>query len=302
MSSLVDLADLIRRHATADGPNETAIPRIGLFRASRADEPVCMIYEPSVCIVAQGRKRSMVADREFRYDQSNYLVIKADVPIISHHVDATPGRPFLCMRMKLDSAAIAALMLERGMKPTGSDEPESALVISSVTRDLIDASIRMLRLLETPGDIPTLAPLIEREILYRLLQGDQTSKLGQIAFAGSKLRQVTRAIAWIRQNFREPFSVEATAAQANMSASQLHLHFKAVTTLSPLQYQKQLRLQEARRLMLTQNLDAAATAYAVGYESPSQFSREYRRLFGVPPAADGRRLRSSLPPLEDAET
>lgn len=242
----------------------------------------------------------MVADRVFVYDEAKYLVIKVDVPIISQHMDATPERPFLCLRMKLNPVSIASLMVERGIAPAASEEPGPALVVSDVTSELIDASVRMLQLLQVPNDIPTLAPLIEREILYRLLQGEQTSKLGQIAFAESKLQQVNRAIEWIKQNFRAPFSIEAAAAEARMSASALHLHFKAVTTLSPLQYQKQLRLQEARRLIITQGLDAAATGYAVGYESPSQFSREYRRLFGIPPAADGRRLRGAAGILEDA--
>jgi AraC-like DNA-binding protein len=299
LSSIRDLAGLIERFADGDGSHQTEIPQICLFRASRIAEPLHSIYEPSFCIVAQGRKRSMVADKVFIYDEAKYLVIKVDVPIISQHLDATPERPFLCLRMKLDPAAIAALMIERGIQPVASEEPGPALVVSDVTHELIDASVRMLRLLETPEDIPTLAPLIEREILYRLLQGEQTSKLGQIAFAESKLQQVNRAIEWIKRNFREPFSIEAAAAEARMSASALHLHFKAVTTLSPLQYQKQLRLQEARRLILTEALDAAATAYAVGYESPSQFSREYRRLFGIPPAADGRRLRSASDAFED---
>ena len=292
MSEIKTLAALIARFATEEGTNETAIPQVCLYKASRITEPMHSIYEPSVCIVAQGSKRSMVADRVYVYDDAKYLVIKVDIPIISQHIDATPDRPFLCMRMTLDPGAIAALMIERGMPQTSSEEPGQALVVSDVTPDLIDVSIRMLRLLDNPRDIATLAPLFERELLYRLLQGEQTSKLGQIAFAESKLQQVNRAIDWIKRNFREPFSIDETARAARMSASALHLHFKAVTRLTPLQYQKQLRLQEARRLILTNSMDAAATAFTVGYESPSQFSREYRRLFGVPPGADGRRLRS----------
>lgn len=275
------------------------MPQLCLFKASRVSEPLHTIYEPSVCIVAQGRKHSMVADKVYVYDEAKYLVIKVDVPIISQHVDVTPERPFLCMRLNLDPSAIAALMLERGMKHVPSERPGQALVVSEVTPELIDASVRLLRLLGSPDDIPTLAPMIEREILYRLLQGEQTSKLGQIAFAESKLRQVNRAIDWIKRNFRSPFSLDAAAAEANMSPSALHLHFKAVTRLTPLQYQKHLRLQEARRLLLTESMDAAATAFSVGYESPSQFSREYRRLFGSSPAEDGRRLRSTSDQMED---
>jgi transcriptional regulator GlxA family with amidase domain len=159
--------------------------------------------------------------------------------------------------------------------------------------DLLDAAIRLLRLLRTPRDIPILAPLAEREIIYRLLRGEQTSRMGQIAFAESKLQQVNRAIAWIKTNFRNAFSVEDLADEARMSSSALHQHFKTVTGMTPLQYQKQLRLQEARRLMLTQATDAAMAGHTVGYDSPSQFSREYRRLFGAPPLRDIEKLRST---------
>ena len=279
--------------------HQTGIPRVCLYRASRVTEPIHSVYEPSLCIVAQGRKQSMVGDKVYVYDDAKYLVISVDVPIINQLVDATPERPFLCLRFNLDPGAIAALMIERNISHADHEHPGPALVISNLTLELIDASVRMLRLLDTPSDIPALAPLIEGEILYRLLKGEQTAKLGHIAFAESKLQQVNRAIAWIKRNFREPFSIDAAAAEARMSPSALHLHFKAVTTYSPLQYQKQLRLQEARRLILAQSLDAAAAAFSVGYESPSQFSREYRRLFGAPPARDGRRLRESSTELED---
>jgi transcriptional regulator GlxA family with amidase domain len=160
--------------------------------------------------------------------------------------------------------------------------------------DLLDAAVRLVRLLGSPRDAPILAPLAEREILYRLLRSDQTSRMSQIAFAESKLQQVNRAIGWIKRNFREPFSVETLADEARMSASALHQHFKTVTGMSPLQYQKNFRLQEARRMMLTQAADAAMAGHAVGYESPSQFSREYRRLFGAPPLRDIERLRASV--------
>lgn len=292
MFSIADLASLAARFATGEGVSPTAIPRIFVFKGSHGYNSVPMIYEPSFCIVAQGRKRVMVADGEFLYDEAKYLVTRVDVPIISQCIDATPKRPFLSVVMKLDPGAIASVMLEAGMQHGSSEAPGQALVVSIVTSELVDAAVRMLRLLDSPGDIPALAPLIEREILYRLLQGEHSLKLGQVAFADSKLQQVNRAIAWIKQNYREPFSIAAAAAAAGMSSSALHLHFKAVTRLTPLQYQKQLRLREARRLLLTDSLDAAATAFAVGYVSPSQFSREYRRLFGAAPAADGRRLRA----------
>jgi transcriptional regulator GlxA family with amidase domain len=205
-----------------------------------------------------------------------------------------PGSPFLCLRLDLDRAAIGALMLETDIERASRDQPGPALSVSTMSDDLLDAAVRLVRLLGSPRDAPILAPLAEREILYRLLRSDQTSRMSQIAFAESKLQQVNRAIGWIKRNFREPFSVETLADEARMSASALHQHFKTVTGMSPLQYQKNFRLQEARRMMLTQAADAAMAGHAVGYESPSQFSREYRRLFGAPPLRDIERLRASV--------
>jgi AraC-like DNA-binding protein len=220
--------------------------------------------------------------------------VSVDVPITSQILDARPDRPYLCLRLDLDPAAIAALMLESDMERAEREVPGPAVAISTLGPELLDAAIRLLRLLDTPRDIPVLAPLAEREILYRLLRGDQAARMSQIACAASKLQQVNRAIGWIKRNFREPFSVDVLAAEACMSSSALHQHFRTVTGMSPLQYQKQLRLQEARRLMLCQAVDAAVAGHRVGYESPSQFNREYRRLFGAPPVRDIERLRAGL--------
>lgn len=301
MPDLRELAQLTQRFAPEEGYNATALPGVCIYRASKVADPIHSFYEPSLCIVAQGRKRSMIGDQVFVYDEAKYLVISVGVPIVSQHIEATPERPFLCMRLRLDPAAIAALMIERNLQPAQEHaRPGPPLIISDMTPELTDAAARLLRLLATPNDIAVLAPLIEREILYRLVCGEQTAMLGHIAFAESRLHQVNRVIAWIMRNYKQPFSMQAAAAEANMSPSSLHSHFKAVTTFSPLQYQKQLRLQEARRLILVQSLDAAAAAFAVGYESPSQFSREYRRLFGAPPAADIKRLRAASISLENA--
>jgi AraC-like DNA-binding protein len=208
-------------------------------------------------------------------------------------IEATPSEPYLCLRLDLDPAAIGALMLESKIPAGDSDHPGPGLSLSAVTPALLDAVVRLCRLLDAPGDVPILSPLAEREILYRLLLGDQTTKLRQIAVAESKLQQINRAIGWIKQNFREPFSIETVASEARMSPSTFHQHFKAVTSMSPLQYQKRMRLQEARRLILSQSHDAATAGHSVGYESPSQFNREYRRLFGAPPGRDIARLRNS---------
>jgi AraC-like DNA-binding protein len=288
IAAIGDLAGLIERYAGEDGIHATAIPRLFLIRSSSPTEPIHAVHEPAVCIVAQGRKQVMVGQSVHVYDRAKYLVVSVDVPIVGQVLEASADAPYLCLRLDLDPAAIGALLLEAKVPGSDSDAPGPALSLSTVTAELLDAAIRMLRLLAAPRDIPILAPLAEREVLYRLLLGDQTSKLRQIAFAESKLQQVNRAIGWIKKNFREPFSIEV-----RMSPSTLHEHFKSVTSMSPLQYQKQLRLQEARRLILLQSIDAAVAGHSVGYYSPSQFSREYKRMFGAPPARDIAQLRAA---------
>jgi len=288
-----ELAELIEQNTGTDGVHATAIPRLFLHRASQVSEPIYGVYDPAVCIVAQGRKQSMAGDGVYVYDAEKYVVASVGVPIVSEILEASADKPYLCLRLDLDPVAIGALLLESDMERAAREPPASALAVSAVTGELLDAAVRLVRLLGAPRDIPILAPLAEREILYRLLRGEQTSRMSQIAFAESKLQQVNRAVGWIKRNFRHAFSLETLAAEARMSASSLHQHFRTVTGMSPLQYQKQLRLQEARRLMLCQAVDAAVAGHSVGYESPSQFSREYRRLFGAPPIQDIARLRAS---------
>jgi AraC-like DNA-binding protein len=287
-----ELATLIARYATSDGIHATAIPRVFLIRASRPTEPIHALQQPAVCIVAQGRKQVMLGEGVYVYDRTQYLVASVDLPIIGQVLEADAGTPYLCLRLDLDPAMLGALMMDFGLGLTDSAQPAPGLFLSSVTPELRDASIRLLRLLSTPRDIAALAPLAEREILYRLLMSEHASKLHQVAHADSKLQQINRAIGWIRRNFAAPFSIDAVAAEARMSPSALHHHFKAVTAMSPLQYQKQLRLQEARRLIFSHALDAATAGHNVGYESPSQFSREYSRMFGAPPVRDIAKLKA----------
>lgn len=292
-SELGELAALIDQFSAVDGIRPTPIPRLLLIRSSQPTEPLHTLHEPALCIVAQGRKQVMVGETIFDYDPTHYLVVSVDVPIIGQVIEASPARPYLCLRLDFDPVALSALMLEAGMTTAASDVPGPSLQLDVVTPELLNAAIRLLRLLASPRDIGVLAPLAEREILYRLLHSPQGGRLRQIAQADSKLQQINRAIGWIKKNFREPFSIERVAAEARMSASALHDHFKTVTAMTPLQYQKQLRLQEARRLMVGLSVDAATASHDVGYESPSQFSREYRRLFGAPPARDVARLRET---------
>lgn len=292
MPSLTEMTDLIGRHAQADGIHATAIDRLSLIRSSGPSLPKPGLYQPSFCLIASGAKRIAVGDRVYNYDASRYLIVTVDLPVLGHVIEATPETPYLSFRLDLDPVTLGQLMIECGVSaPPPGFSP--GLVVHDADPALLDAAVRLLRLLDTPADVGVLAPLAEREILYRLLTGEEGLVLRHIATMHSRLAQVGRAISWIKQHFRAPFSVEAVAREAGMSASALHEHFKAVTAMSPLQYQKQLRLQEARWLMLGQALDAASAGFQVGYESPSQFSREYRRLFGLPPARDMERLRAN---------
>jgi AraC-like DNA-binding protein len=287
-----DLARMIEQNLPRDGIAATAIPRLHLIRFGQPTERIHALHEPAVCIVAQGRKRVMLGDRIFEYDRSRFLVVSVDVPIAGQIIEATPHAPYLCLRLDLDPALLASLFMEIGEVAGRERAPETGLVLSPVTPELLDAARRLLCLLEKPEDAAVLAPLIEREILYRLACSDQAARLWQIAHGESRLQQVNRAIRRLQRDFEKPIAVAELAAEAGMSVSAFHLHFKTVTAMSPLQYQKQLRLQEARRLILSSTLDAASAGHRVGYDSASQFSREYSRLFGAPPMRDAARLKA----------
>ncbi|MBI2255384.1 MAG: AraC family transcriptional regulator [Proteobacteria bacterium] len=293
MDRQAEFAALIEQYTNGDGMLDTALPRVSLAKLSKPSEPMHGVHQPALCIIAQGRKQVILGDSIYFYDASQYLVASVDVPVVGQVIEATPERPYLSFKLNLDPHLISELILETGLTDDVEREaPSTSLSLATVTPELLDAVIRMLRLLESPRDIAVLGPLAEREILYRLLNGPDAARLRQIAQVDSKLQRVTRAISWIKQHFTEPFSIELLASEARMSTSALHHHFKQVTAMSPLQYQKQLRLQEARRLILIQGSDAASAGHLVGYESPSQFSREYSRLFGAPPLRDANRLKA----------
>lgn len=296
MPRFAQMIELIEKYAAgAEGVTEIGIPRVKLFRASTPTEPLHALHEPAICLVVQGKKRVQIGDEVLDYDSSRFLAASVDVPVIGQVIEASPDKPYLCFKLEIDRSMLAALALEMG--PASAGDPAPGVALSPVTPELLDSAMRLLRLAETPRDIPVLAPLAERELLYRLLAGEYGARLRQLAHADSKLSQVNRAINWIKSNYREAVSIETLASEARMSASALHLHFKQVTSLSPLQYQKQMRLQEARRLIFAEAMDAANAAHEVGYESPSQFSREYRRLFGAPPVQDVTRLREAASPI-----
>ena len=292
MLNLDDLRSAIAQFAPSDGVHATAIAGLLLMRISQPTTPSHGLINPLLCIVAQGKKRTIAGDRVMSYDANNFLVVSADTPIIGQVLEASPEAPYLCFKLDLDPASITELLIDVGGVGVGASEADASVSVSPLTPELIDAATRLVRLLASPDDIRVLAPMVKREILYRVLQTDQATRLQQIAVAESRLQQVNRAIGWIKTNYRETFAIETVAAEARMSPSSLHVHFKAVTAMSPLQYQKQLRLQEARRLMLAEAVDAASAGHRVGYDSPSQFSREYARTFGLPPLRDVARLKA----------
>ncbi|WP_437883195.1 AraC family transcriptional regulator N-terminal domain-containing protein [Pseudomonas sp. LRF_L74] len=283
----------IDRFAPEDGINQGAIERLALFRSTA---PSAMgqhaLYQPALCLIAQGQKIVLLDEERFVYDPMHYLVASVTLPVTGQITQASVEEPYLSLRLDIDPADISNLIAEAGPVgvPAGSGR---GMYVDRLDAQLLDPVLRLLQLLDTPRDIPVLSPLIQREILYRLLCSPAGQILRDIANTDSHTHRVTRAIEWLNQNYHEPLRIEDLARFANLSPSTLHHRFKAITAMSPLQYQKQLRLQEARRLMLCENLEAAAAGYRVGYESPSQFSREYSRLFGAPPLRDLARLRNA---------
>jgi AraC-like DNA-binding protein len=285
------LAAMVGRFAKTDGGHQTSIPALTLFRRSAPGAQFHGVYEPALSLIAQGAKRVMVGDDTFDYDHAHCLVTSVDLPVISQVMRASQDKPYLGVLLDIDPRRIRGLMAEPGLPKPRPVPVGRGMAVSPLSAAILDAVVRLVRLLETPWDIPVLGPLIEREILYRLLTGEQGVRLRHIAVADSQLHQVSKAIDWIRENFARPLCIEVLAQTAHMSVSSLHHNFKGITGMSPLQYQKRLRLQEARRLMLAENMNAASAAHQVGYESPSQFCREYARLFSAPPRRDIAQLR-----------
>ncbi len=288
-----ELAALLARHTDGNGNGvyKTDINKLEFTRESSPSTVIHGVYEPILAIVVQGKKEALLGEETYRYGAGQYLVVSVDLPLSGFVVEATPDKPYLGFKLNLDPAQLCDIITQ--IKP-GTRKKENSvrgLFVSNASASLLDCAIRLTRLLDTPQDIPILAPMIIREIYYRLLIGEQGEAVRQIATSGSNMQRIAEVIKVIKADFTKPMRVEDLAAQVSMSVSSFHHHFKEVTSMSPLQYQKQLRLLEARRLMLAENSDAANAAYQVGYESPSQFSREYSRMFGAPPITDIQRLR-----------
>lgn len=290
MSRLHELVELVRRHlgnASPEGVGPMTLPGLQIIASTVVTEAQQLVYEPMLCLILEGAKTTTLGAESHPYRAGQYLVVSADLPVSGKVIAA----PYLAVGVPLDPAVIAELLIEvEGALP--ETPPVRALAVSEMDDDLIDVVIRLVRLLDRPQEAPVLAPLIRRELMWRLLTGERAEMMRQIGASGGRLDQVRRAIRWLRRHYAEPMRIGQLAEVAGMSETSLHRHFKAVTAMSPLQYQKQVRLQEARTLLLSRGRDVAGIGFAVGYDSPSQFSREYARLFGRPPGRDLERLRA----------
>lgn len=283
-----ELSEIINRFSNIDGIHETNIPGMTAIRLSGINMQLPTVYTPSLCIIVQGRKQVLLEDERYQYQPSQYLAASVDLPVIGQVTQASAAKPYLCLQINLDARLISELMLQT---QPASTETSRGIFIGKVSDDLGDAVLRYARLMEKPQDAPLLSPLIIREIHYRMLTGEHGAAIAQLVIKGSNMQRINSAIYKIKSDYNKPMTVEDMAEIAGMSLSSFHFHFKEVTAMSPLQFQKRLRLTEARKMMLADSLDAASTAYRVGYESASQFSREYSRMFGKPPMRDIESLR-----------
>ncbi|NKJ07866.1 AraC family transcriptional regulator [Rhizobium sp. SG741] len=289
-----ELASIIARFATEDGEYRTPIDGLNLYRQSAATVWQHGAYRPCYAIVVQGRKTLTVGADTYHYGVGEYILTALDLPVSSQVTNVGSDTPYLCFSMALDGERLKELLSRVNVpRQAVTAEPLRGLAVNAASPELLDASLRLLRLLDQPEDISAMAPLIEQEILYRLLTGPNGPRLLQVAMAESQSNRVARAVAWLRGNFEQPLRIEELAERVGMSVSSLHHHFKAVTAMSPMQYQKQLRLHEARRLMIVEQLDVGSAGHRVGYQSPSQFSREYSRLYGLPPLKDVEAMRNN---------
>jgi AraC-like DNA-binding protein len=286
------LAARIARWTTAGTDlSATAIPGLLVYRREAPTEPMSCMVEASVALVVQGAKRVLLGGEAYNYDTRRFLITSLDLPVVASVIEASPQRPCLGLVFRLDPRVMAELMAQSSLAAPREQPMGRGLILGETTLPLLDAFGRLMALLDEPEGIAALAPLIEREILYRLLVSDQGARLRQIASVGTHGQRIARAIDWLRTHYAQALRIDELAASVQMSPSSFHQHFRSLTAMSPLQFQKWLRLNEARRLMLTERLDASTAAFQVGYESPSQFSREYGRLFGAPPRRDIEGLR-----------
>jgi AraC-like DNA-binding protein len=294
------LARRIAARASSEGENPTAIPGLALFRRTAPSPCYRATYEPSLTVFLQGRKLVNLGGTEYLCDRSSFLLSSIDVPVQSQIVEASEAVPLLSMYLRLDMPTVRDVLSREDLPELEASSQRRGVAVGETTPGLLSACTRLVDLLETPEDIPFLNPLIQREIVYRILRSPQGERLRAIATRGDLSNRTARAIAWLKANYTRPLRMEELAAVSRMGVSTLHHQFRALTAISPLQYQKQLRLQAARQRMVMDGIDASSAAYEVGYESVSQFSREYSRFFGQPPLRDVKALREGKALATDA--
>jgi AraC-like DNA-binding protein len=290
-----ELVERVSRVLREDGTIQP-LPGLRLARSSSPTAPLHGVSTPSVCVIAQGGKEVLLGESRYRYDPLHYLLATIELPSVSQVVEASKERPYLSLRLELPPTLVSSVLLEAEYTSPSKQADARAIDVSLLDGNLLDAAVRLVRLLDAPAEVQVLQPLITREIIYRLLIGEQGDRLRHLAVMGGYTSDIASAVARLRQDFDQPLHIEDLAHELGMSVSGFHHHFKAVTAMSPLQFQKRLRLQQARRLMLGEDLDAASTAYRVGYQDASHFNREYKSLFGVPPMRDVQRLREEAQP------
>lgn len=290
---LAELAALTDKYSNGDGIHATAIPGLCCIKLSAPDMKLPAVYDPSVCVILQGSKQVLLEDEIYYYAPSQFLAVSVDLPLLGQVLEASAERPYLCLRIDLDPRQIGELIAQSGGTSWMRNETSRGVFVGNLDGATQESVLRLARLLDTPQDIAMLAPMMMREIHYRVLNSEHGAAIAQIAIAGSATHRIAQIIRRMKTDLASPVRIEELAAMANMSPSSFHHHFKAVTAMSPLQYHKRLRLTEARHILLSGNADAASTAYRVGYESASQFSREYARMFGAPPMRDVAGIRSA---------
>lgn len=293
-SEMKHLASSIYKLTKEEDFFATKVPGLTVFKKTDASQPIAGVYEPSVCLIAQGAKRVRLNEESYIYDTEHYLFSGVHLPVVAQVVEASDEKPYLGLKLTFDYQEITQLMSDSYLRPPKGQRSERGMATGLLTAPLVNAFQRLIDLTDEAAHIPILAPMIRREIFYRLLVGSQGETLRQLAVMGTQSHEIAKAISWLKTNFSKSIRVEDLAQIASMGVSTFHHHFRNMTAMSPLQYLKQIRLQEARRLMLTEHLDAATSAFQVGYESPSQFSREYGRLYGCSPAKDVSELRNKL--------
>ncbi len=281
-----ELGSLISRFSNGDGVHPTAITGLNCISLSATNLKLPSVYQPSICVIVQGAKQVLLEEEIYHYAPPQFLAVSVDLPLLGQVTEGSPDKPYLCLQIEIDARTIADLISHSGDAAWSRGETARGLFVGEMNSALQDSVLRLTRLLDSPRDIPVLAPLIQRELHYRLLSGPYGAVIAQMAIAGSNSHKIGQIIRRIKAQISQPIQVEELASLANMSASSFHQHFKAVTAMSPLQYQKRLRLTEARHILLAERTDAASAAYRVGYQSVSQFSREYARMFGAPPMRD----------------